>query len=46
MKAQSVGIFMLAHILYIISLSPCVRLSVCDHWTQRKVMGKLDAGEK
>jgi hypothetical protein len=23
-----------------------VRLSVCDHWTQRKVTGKLDAGEK
>jgi hypothetical protein len=27
-------------------LSQCVRLSVCDHWTQRKVTGKLDAGEK
>ncbi len=24
-------------ILYINSLSPSVRLSVCDHWTQRKV---------
>jgi len=23
-----------------------VRLSVYDHWMQRKVMGKLDAGEK
>jgi hypothetical protein len=31
------NISLLLQILYINSLRPCVRLSVCDHWTQRKV---------